>query len=285
MARIIPSDISRLALAGGRADELDTLGALKSGLPDDYVVFHGVHWSREYQRGTAYGEVDFVVVNQSGDVLLIEQKNGRLEETNQGLVKQYPDKQKNVAHQLHRSQDLIWKKFYDLHGQNKKLELDYLIYCPDYRVTNLNAPGLEYSRIVDAASKKELSARIQEILGAGSGQDTPWTEKVLDFFYQSFEVVPDVHAYTKAQERAYTRLSGGLVSLIDNLEMIPFHLRVHGVAGCGKSQAARHFFDKALEQGKTGEARALLAPVYDWFTEGFDTADLKDAKALLEALA
>ena len=38
------------------------------------------------------------------------------------------------------------------------------------------------------------------------------------------------------------------------------------------------------QQGKTGEARALLAPVYDWFTEGFDTQDLKDAKALLTAL-
>ncbi len=38
-------------------------------------------------------------------------------------------------------------------------------------------------------------------------------------------------------------------------------------------------------QGKRDEARALLAPVYDWFTEGFDTADLKDAKALLEELA
>ena len=31
-------------------------------------------------------------------------------------------------------------------------------------------------------------------------------------------------------------------------------------------------------------ARDLLAPVYDWFTEGFDTADLKDAKALLDEL-
>ena len=39
------------------------------------------------------------------------------------------------------------------------------------------------------------------------------------------------------------------------------------------------------QQGKTEEARELLAPVYDWFTEGFDTADLQDAKALLEKLA
>jgi hypothetical protein len=39
------------------------------------------------------------------------------------------------------------------------------------------------------------------------------------------------------------------------------------------------------DQGKVREARELLAPVYDWFTEGFDTRDLKEAKALLEELA
>jgi predicted ATPase len=39
------------------------------------------------------------------------------------------------------------------------------------------------------------------------------------------------------------------------------------------------------QQGKRQEAHDLLAPVYEWFTEGFDTLDLMDAKALLEALA
>ena len=39
------------------------------------------------------------------------------------------------------------------------------------------------------------------------------------------------------------------------------------------------------DQGKVSEARELLAPVYGWFTEGFDTRDLKEAKALLEELA
>jgi predicted ATPase len=38
-------------------------------------------------------------------------------------------------------------------------------------------------------------------------------------------------------------------------------------------------------QGKHMEARQLLAPIYDWFTEGFDTADLREAKGLLEALS
>ena len=39
------------------------------------------------------------------------------------------------------------------------------------------------------------------------------------------------------------------------------------------------------DQGKRQQARGLLAPVYGWFTEGFETLDLKEAKALLEELA
>ena len=39
------------------------------------------------------------------------------------------------------------------------------------------------------------------------------------------------------------------------------------------------------DQGKWQQARELLAPVYGWFTEGFDTRDLKEAKALLDTLA
>jgi len=39
------------------------------------------------------------------------------------------------------------------------------------------------------------------------------------------------------------------------------------------------------QQGKRIEAHALLAPIYGWFTESFDTADLQEAKALLEELA
>jgi predicted ATPase len=38
------------------------------------------------------------------------------------------------------------------------------------------------------------------------------------------------------------------------------------------------------QQGKQTEAQALLAPIYGWFSEGFDTADLQEAKALLDEL-
>jgi hypothetical protein len=49
--------------------------------------------------------------------------------------------------------------------------------------------------------------------------------------------------------------------------------------------ACTRTFPTPRDQSKRDEARELLAPVYDWFTEGSDTLDLKEAKALLGELA
>ncbi|MDX1572362.1 MAG: nuclease-related domain-containing protein, partial [Xanthomonadales bacterium] len=103
MARIVPSDLSRLALSGAHQPELATLALLKDALPDHYTVFHGVHWSRQYQGTTIYGEVDFVVLNRAGQVLCIEQKNGPLLERDGALVKVYGEQEKNVGDQILRA--------------------------------------------------------------------------------------------------------------------------------------------------------------------------------------
>jgi hypothetical protein len=83
MAYIVPSDISRLALGGNGVHkaEVETLRLLKDGLSQSYTVFHGVHWSREYEQWSHFGEIDFVVLHRSGKLLFIEQKNGALQET------------------------------------------------------------------------------------------------------------------------------------------------------------------------------------------------------------
>jgi hypothetical protein len=66
----------------------------------------------------------------------------------------------------------------------------------------------------------------------------------------------------------------------------PFGHVGHRIAGPPPSQlTAPSSGASYLEQGRRAEARELLAPVYGWFTEGFGTADLKEAKALLDALA
>lgn len=265
MAYIIPSDISRLALSGIHSPELETLRLLKSDLPDEYTVFHGVHWSREYEAWSHFGEIDFVVLNHSGDVLFIEQKNGLLEESATGLVKRYASGEKNVVQQIHRSFNKVREKFKRQHGNQAKLVIDYVIYCPDYRVKDLNAAGLSETRVIDASSKTQLSERIQSLLGPGVDKKDGWRETVYGFFCQTFKVMPDVNAYVSANEKSFVRHTGMLVDVLANLEMKPFRLRVTGTAGSGKSLIARHFFDRMVNNGNKSLLLCYNRPLAERF--------------------
>ena len=249
MARIVPSDITPLALSGAHRHELDTLRLLQRALPDAYTVFHGVHWAREFQGDTVFGEVDFVVVNQSGKVLVIEQKTGTLDETGDDLVARYADGTKSVTRQLHRALDHIREKFRRAQGGRASIELDYVIYCPEHRIVRVNAAGLDPGRIVDAASRDSLAERIAGLLGAGDPARAEWAARVLAFFRQTFDLVPDIHAHVAGQEKAFTRLSGGLVKLLAGIEMRPLRLRISGTAGSGKSVISRCVFDQAVARG------------------------------------
>ena len=53
---------------------------------------------------------------------------------------------------------------------------------------------------------------------------------------------------------------------------------------CHELQAALALIPLLIKRGRRDDARVMLAEIYNWFTEGLDTADLKDAKALLDEL-
>ena len=80
------------------------------------------------------------------------------------------------------------------------------------------------------------------------------------------------------------RASGAEISKVE--ESLRFALEIAGrqEAKSLELRAATSLARLWAEQGKRAQARDLLAPVYGWFTEGFETADLKDAKALLDEL-
>lgn len=173
-----------------------------------------------------------------------------MDETADGLIKQYSDGQKNVATQIYRTLDALRDQFKRQSGRD--ISLDYLIYCPDYRLRDLNAVGLNASRIVDARGASRLADRIASILPQGSPTDHG--KRVQRFFENEFHLVPDIHAHVAAAERAMTRLSGGLSETLSSIEMTPLRLRVRGTAGCGKSVLATKFAMDAA----TASKRVLL---------------------------
>jgi predicted ATPase len=89
------------------------------------------------------------------------------------------------------------------------------------------------------------------------------------------------------------RLRGDLLRRLPSSDWTEIEVSYGTALGIGREQGTRGFELRAAaslahllsDRGHDGEARDVLAPVYDRFTEGFDTANLEEAKALLDQLS
>jgi hypothetical protein len=215
MARIVPDGWASLEPTGAARREIDTLRELGAALPADCTVYHGVHWTRLEQGWSVWGEVDFIVVGPSGRVLLIEQRSGFVEETDDGLMHTVAGRPRSLKAQFARSIEALSQRFSQaVHGRSR-LAVDYLLYLPDYQVKNPAIAGLTPERIVDAHRRGEFARAVRAGVGVppdasaksrGTGRAAPpprpepgmpaWAAAadVHRFLSDTLELVPDVSA-------------------------------------------------------------------------------------------
>ena len=249
MAKVFPSGWREVNPLADIGRELETLELLGSSLDDSYTVYHGVHWTNVESKNYAiYGEIDFAVVSPSGKILLIEQKTGYLDETDDGLEKKYSEKSKNVPFQIARN----------AHGFQHRLKqalkgnavfIDSILYCPDYKIKKLGSAGIDPKRIVDSTRKDQLVQIIQTIIPAEE-KNAPVQELLHHFLSDLLEIVPDVNAVIGQTDKMYTRVSGGLSEWAQKIDFTPFRLRVIGTAGSGKTQLALSAYRESIKQGR-----------------------------------
>lgn len=97
MARLVPTLPLRGAIGAGAYVEVALLQTLELGLSGAYTLFHSVDWSRGLGEHEQHGEIDIVVLNQAGDVLLIEVKSGQVDFAPGGMFKTYGGHSKSVT--------------------------------------------------------------------------------------------------------------------------------------------------------------------------------------------
>jgi len=115
-------------------------------------------------------------------------------------------------------------------------------------------------------------------------------EEGLAVLAEAFELAEASGA--RGNEAELDRLRGDLLSRLPAPNWSEIEVSYRTALEIARKQGTRGFELRAAtslarlrrDQGRRAEARDLLAPIYGWFTEGFDTADLKEAKALLEEL-
>ena len=113
MARLCPSLPLSAAITLGERAELALLETLERGLSGAYTLFHSVDWAQSKGGRERRGEIDIVVVNQSGDVLLMEVKSGGVEFRPDGIFKTYSAKSKNVTSQIRQQFEVINSRLRD----------------------------------------------------------------------------------------------------------------------------------------------------------------------------
>jgi len=249
MAKVYPSGWQELNSTGDTAREIKTLSFLSDNLNDDYSIYHGVHWTRiESGQFSVYGEIDFVIIGPSGKILLIEQKSGFLEETELGLQKKYSDKVKNIPFQITRNSYGLQHGLHKIFGK-QSIQIENLLFCPDYVVQKLGSAGLPPERIVDASRKNNFIEIIKSIL-VSNEVDPDKIKKIHFYLTDILEIVPEVNSIIGQTETLYTKLSGGLANWAQCIDCNPFRLRVIGTAGSGKTQLAMSVYRSSIKQGR-----------------------------------
>ncbi|UVW28583.1 ATP-dependent helicase [Massilia sp. H6] len=250
MAHIHPAGWREMSVTGSAVREIETLTLLDKRLSDaPYEIYHGVHWTNVEHGFSAYGDIDFIIVAPNGRVLLIEQIAGFLNESKDGLVKNYQGKPRKIRHQILHTIEGFSKRY------QGELSIDYLLYCPDYIVRDPQQAGIDPTHIIDATNKGKLGATIRDILPIT--ERTEAFDKVTRYLGDTLSLRPDPSSMIGCATRMVTRLSGGLATWARRLEFSPFRLRVMGTAGSGKTQLALAEYTAALDAG--------LRPLYVCF--------------------
>lgn len=264
MATIYPENWRELRAAFMHDAERELLDQLVRDLPDDYAVFPNLPWVTLNRNRSKFGEIDFCVVTPSGDLVIIEQKNGGLALDEQGrLLKSYSGAPgKDVGQQILNSVNTVKRALKDRYRGRGAIAVDYLLVCPNYRLRSYQGLQLNPQRIVDSTALPRLGAILIDIFG-GNPASPEHVGDVVNFLVGELDVEPDLGASMERQQAIYRSFSTQLGDWIDRFDFTPYALHVSGCAGSGKTQLARHFAGRALAAGKRPLYTCFNRPLAD----------------------
>ncbi|MGY0194572.1 ATP-binding domain-containing protein [Leptothrix sp. BB-4] len=234
MARISPLLDQRRPTTAGEYTELAVLKQLRDGLDDRFHLFHGMNWVVTAAAADHHGELDIVVVNDAGDVAVLEVKAGALTLDGSTLHKTYRGESKDVIAQARRQFGSILGR---LKSANLGVRLLHLLVLPDQRLGDLGTVAYPRERIADADDCVDLAGLLMIRLGSGL-PDQDRKARVLAFFDNRLPQQPDVSQMAGTLRRQVSELSDGLATWVPRIQAPNGVIRVRATAGSGKTQLA-----------------------------------------------
>lgn len=281
MARLYPCDVSLEEFEN--PSEWPTAEALRLGLPEDWIVVHGCHWTMPTRRRLMQGEIDFVVISPAGAAVLVEQKNGDVTSAGGEFWKEYRGRSKSVSQQMSRNRDHFLRKL-ERARVPPPTGCISVAYFPDAEVTQLHDMALDDCCVVDRSDAERLCETIEQLIGGGDPvPDT--VAAMVRFLGGVLELVPSLHGQRALAGQAQIRLSGPMHTVLENFEMQPMRLRIEACAGSGKSELLRVLARRALAESRRVLMVCFNRPLADLQREGLRGATVDTWFGLRRRLA
>ncbi|SFN44859.1 Uncharacterized conserved protein [Formivibrio citricus] len=242
MAVLFPcSPVARAS--AGYYRELDVLERLQHGLPPGYDIFHSVDWHSLHQGQDCHGEIDLVVMNQAGELLLVEIKAGDVMFQDEGIFKRYSDKTKRVDQQIKVQYSAMVGR---LKHAGIKTSVKNCLVLPDCRVQSGEIIAIPRERIFDAADFDQLGNKVLQLLP--QGEPSPVADQLRRFLGNLLNIAPDVSAMQSQIVSTSRKLADGLATWVPRIDAPSGVIRIQATAGSGKTQLALRLLENAGAQ-------------------------------------
>lgn len=263
MARVTPPIHTIKAMSHGEYTEISALQRLADELPDTFELFHSIDWTQVHPTGDRHGEIDIIVLNQCGDLALLEVKAGELKITDQGLFKSYGNDLRNVGSQAHWQFKGIQHR---LRNAGLDVRLMHFLVLPDATVgTEAATIGFPRERLLDSSDCQNLGQSILARLG--SGQPSERKERVQAFLQDRLQCKVEVGTLAGTLQNWARFLSEGLTEWVPRIHAPSRIVRIQGTAGSGKTQLALSLLRRAVVQGQRAAYICFNRPLADHMRE------------------
>lgn len=261
MAKLNPDIRTWRPMGAGEYAERAVLHQLCEGLPDGFDVFHSVDWSTVDGGRQHFGEIDAVVVDTLGHLVLLEIKAGSLEEAGASmasspdsaqatqLAKRYGGFRKDVIAQSNGQLKAMRQRLQDEGFAGFKVA--QLLVLPDHTLVSTPV-GFPRERIVDAKDAPELCHRVLQVINQGQAErpNQPVDRaRLLLFLANRFEICPDPTARIGILSKAVIRLADGLATWVPRIHSDAGLYAIEATAGSGKTQLALRLLQDGCAQG------------------------------------
>ena len=258
MAQLLPDLSASLMYSRGYWREIDVLRQLQRTLPDGYEIFHSVDWHSLHHGQDCHGEIDLVVMNPAGALLLVEVKSGEVELREGSLYKRYDDAEREVGVQI-KVQYAAMRQLLKQAGIETAL-INCLV-LPDFTLGYDYIVAIPRERIFDASDFPDLADKLQQLLPPGDAHER--ATQLRAFLSNHLNVVPDVAVMHGQLKQASRAIADGLATWVPRMQAPSNSFRIQATAGSGKTQLALKLLGDAAERQQRARYVCFNRPLAD----------------------